>query len=76
MTLIPAFEIGVWNAWIFMLVLFLPGPILMRVHKGVVQESLKLYGEAHTFTSLLGYDKRDELSLSASTQQPIIATYY
>ena len=47
MTLIPTFEIGVWNAWIFMLINFLPMPILMRVHKGLLEESLKLYGEAN-----------------------------
>lgn len=47
MSLIPAFEIGVWNAWIFMLINFLPMPILMRVHKGVLEESLKSYGEAN-----------------------------
>jgi protein-S-isoprenylcysteine O-methyltransferase Ste14 len=47
MSAIPVFEIGVWNAWIFMLINFLPMPILMRVHKGVLEESLKLYGEAN-----------------------------
>ena len=39
MTLAPAFEIGVWNAWIFMLYNFLPMPLLMVVHKGVAQEA-------------------------------------
>jgi hypothetical protein len=33
MSAIPVFEIGVWNAWIFMLINFLPAPILMRVHR-------------------------------------------
>jgi protein-S-isoprenylcysteine O-methyltransferase Ste14 len=36
MSLIPAFEIGVWNAWIFMLYHFLPEPLLMVIHKGAV----------------------------------------
>ena len=47
MSAIPAFEIGVWNAWIFMLINFLPMPIVMRVHKGLLEDSLKSYGEAH-----------------------------
>jgi protein-S-isoprenylcysteine O-methyltransferase Ste14 len=46
MSAVPVFEIGLWNAWIFMLIYFLPTPILMRVHKGVFEESLKSYGGA------------------------------
>ncbi|GAJ21653.1 unnamed protein product, partial [marine sediment metagenome] len=38
MSLIPAFEIGVWNAWIFMLYNFLPMPLLMLIHRGLVQQ--------------------------------------
>jgi len=38
---IPVFDIGVWNAWIFMLINFLPMPILMLVHREVMQESMK-----------------------------------
>ena len=45
MSAIPVFEIGVWNAWIFMFINFLPMPIIMRVHKGVAEESMKLYGD-------------------------------
>ena len=41
MSLIPAFEIGVWNAWIFMLYNFLPMPLLMLVHKGIAQEAAR-----------------------------------
>ena len=41
MTLLPAFEIGVWNAWIFMLYNFLPMPLLMLVHKGLAREAAK-----------------------------------
>jgi len=47
MPAIPVFEIGVWNVWIFMLINFLPMPIIMRVHKGVLEESMRVYGEAH-----------------------------
>jgi len=45
MSLIPAFEIGVWNAWIFMLYHFLPMPLIMLVHRGMVQEMQKPHGE-------------------------------
>jgi len=38
MSLIPAFEIGLWNAWIFMLYNFLPMPLLMLIHKGVMKK--------------------------------------
>lgn len=38
MSLIPAFEVGVWNAWIFMVYHFLPMPLLMLVHKGMRPE--------------------------------------
>ena len=37
MSLIPAFEIGLWNAWIFMLYHFLPMPLLMIIHKGAMK---------------------------------------
>jgi len=38
MSPIPAFEIGIWNAWIFMLYHFLPMPLLMLIHKGLVKK--------------------------------------
>jgi len=38
MSLIPAFEIGAWNAWIFMLYHLLPMPILMLIHKGATEK--------------------------------------
>jgi protein-S-isoprenylcysteine O-methyltransferase Ste14 len=41
MTIIPAFEIGVWNAWLFMLCHFLPMPLLMLVHRGMAQEAAR-----------------------------------
>jgi len=41
MTLVPAFEIGVWNAWIFMLYNALPMPILMMVHGEAMRERMK-----------------------------------
>ena len=33
MSLIPAFEIGVWNAWIFMLIDLLALPFFFRIAK-------------------------------------------
>ncbi|MEA1872097.1 MAG: isoprenylcysteine carboxylmethyltransferase family protein [Chloroflexota bacterium] len=47
MPAIPVFEIGIWNAWIFMLINFLPMPIIMRVHKGLLEDSMKSYGRGH-----------------------------
>jgi protein-S-isoprenylcysteine O-methyltransferase Ste14 len=47
MPAIPVFEIGIWNAWIFMLINFLPMPIIMRVHKGLVGDSVRSYGGVH-----------------------------
>jgi protein-S-isoprenylcysteine O-methyltransferase Ste14 len=44
---IPVFEIGIWNAWIFMVINFLPMPIIMRVHRGLLEDSMKIYSEAH-----------------------------
>lgn len=41
MTVIPEFEIGVWNAWIFMLCNFLPMPLLMLLHRGMAQEATR-----------------------------------
>jgi len=37
MSLIPAFEIGLCNAWIFMLYHFLPMPLLMLIHRGATE---------------------------------------
>ena len=39
MSLTPVFEIGVWNAWIFMLYNFLPMPLLMLLHRGIAREA-------------------------------------
>jgi len=37
LSIIPVFEIGLWNAWIFMLYHFLPMPLLMLIHKGLAK---------------------------------------
>jgi protein-S-isoprenylcysteine O-methyltransferase Ste14 len=41
MTLVPATEIGAWNAWIFMLYNFLPMPLLTLVHRGMAREAAR-----------------------------------
>jgi len=53
MPAIPVFEIGIWNAWIFMLINFLPMPIIMRVHKGLTGEVMKQYSEANKAVSYI-----------------------
>jgi protein-S-isoprenylcysteine O-methyltransferase Ste14 len=45
MSLVPAFEIGVWNAWIFMLYHFSPTPLIMLIHRGVIQQLDKPHSE-------------------------------
>jgi hypothetical protein len=42
MSLIPAFEIGVWNAWIFMSVFILQMLVIMLLGKGQKLASLRL----------------------------------
>ncbi len=38
MPIIPTFDPGLWNAWIFMLYHFLPMPLLMLIHKGLAKK--------------------------------------
>lgn len=45
MSLVPAFEIGVWNAWIFMLYHLLPMLVMMLIHKEYMQEAFKSHSE-------------------------------
>jgi len=50
MSLVPAFDIGVWNAWIFMLYYFLTMPLLRLISKDALEKSdvaapKKLYNE-------------------------------
>ena len=45
MTIVPAFEIGLWNAWIFMFYHALPMPILMLVHRETMQEMQRPHSE-------------------------------
>jgi len=45
MSLTPAFEIGIWNAWIFMFYNFLPMPLIMLVHRGLMQQMERPHSE-------------------------------
>jgi protein-S-isoprenylcysteine O-methyltransferase Ste14 len=42
MPIIPAFEIGLWNAWIFMLLILLPLPLVALVRRGVFQTTASI----------------------------------
>jgi len=39
MSLTPVFELGLWNAWIFILLVLLPLPLVVLFRKGVFQKS-------------------------------------
>jgi protein-S-isoprenylcysteine O-methyltransferase Ste14 len=45
MSAVPAFEIGVWNAWIFLLYHSLPMPLMMLARKESMQEASKAHSE-------------------------------
>jgi protein-S-isoprenylcysteine O-methyltransferase Ste14 len=45
MSLIPAFQLGLWNAWIFMVYHFLPMPLLLLIHRGLAQQMQKPHSE-------------------------------
>jgi protein-S-isoprenylcysteine O-methyltransferase Ste14 len=42
MSIIPAFEIGSWNAWIFMLLILLPLPLVALLRRGVFQTTASI----------------------------------
>jgi steroid 5-alpha reductase family enzyme len=57
MSLIPAFDIGLWNAWIFELCALLPLPILLLIRKRRASKSEK------------GADSRSELDHMSKTER-------
>lgn len=61
MLLIPAFEIGLWNAWIFELCALLPLPILLLVQKRRASKSEK------------GADSKSELDYMNETEKRLFA---
>ncbi len=50
MSLIPAFQIGLWNAWIFMLLCLLPVPLVALFHKGVFKKTDSIHASILTGT--------------------------
>ena len=48
MPLILAFEIGSWNAWIFMLLCLLPVPLVALFHKGVFKKTDSIHASILT----------------------------
>jgi protein-S-isoprenylcysteine O-methyltransferase Ste14 len=50
MSLIADFEIGLWNAWIFMLLVLLPLPLVILFHKGVFKKSDSIPASFYTRT--------------------------
>lgn len=39
MSVIPAFELGLWNAWIFILLVLLPLPLVALLRKGTFKKT-------------------------------------
>ena len=50
MPLIPAFQIGLWNAWIFMLLCLLPVVLVALFHKGVFKKTDSIHTSILTGT--------------------------
>jgi len=50
MSLIPVFEIGLWNAWIFMLLVLLPLPLVVLFRKGVFKRTASIHASIPTET--------------------------
>jgi len=48
MSLTPVFEIGLWNAWIFMLLVLLPLPLVVLFRKGVFKKSDSIHASFYT----------------------------
>ncbi len=48
MSLIPAFQIGLWNAWIFMLLCLLPVLLVALFHKGVFKKTDSIHASILT----------------------------
>jgi len=65
MSLIPAFEIGFWNAWIFMLLDVLTFPFFMRIAKGRAPE-----GEGRSQLSTMSRTERITLYSSKAIYIP------
>jgi len=58
MSLIPAFEIGVWNAWIFMLCDVLTFPFFIRIAKGRAPEEVSQIATMPQVQKMLLYSSK------------------
>ena len=50
MSLIPDFELGLWNAWIFILLVLLPLPLVVLFRKGVFKKTASIHASILTET--------------------------
>jgi hypothetical protein len=50
MSRIPVFEIGVWNAWIFVLLILLPFLLVALFHKGAFERTASIHDSILTGT--------------------------
>jgi len=50
MSITPVFEIGLWNAWIFMLLVLLPLPLVVLFRKGVFKKTASIHASILTET--------------------------
>ncbi len=50
MPLIPTFEIGLWNTWIFMLLILLPLALVALFRKGVFRKTVSAHASILTET--------------------------
>jgi len=50
MSITPVFEIGLWNAWIFMLLVLLPLPLVVLFRKGVFKKTASIHASILTGT--------------------------
>ena len=50
MSLIPDFELGLWNAWIFILLVLLPLPLVVLFRKGVFKKTASIHASIPTGT--------------------------
>ena len=48
MSLIPDFELGLWNAWIFILLVLLPLPLVVLFRKGVFKKTASIHASILT----------------------------
>ena len=55
MPVVPAFEIGLWNAWIFMLVDLAPMPAVLSLQRDWVEESLRTLAETNRAMNSLAW---------------------